>query len=75
MSLPQSAAAAELHTLVERLRADTRARGAIAASQTFRTLDGEVEVDWRDGDYLRVTFTGDAASRTHVMPPDWPDAL
>lgn len=65
------ASGGELVELVDQVRADAAARGAIAASQTFRTADGEVTVDWRAGDYLAIEFTGDGPSRRHVLPPDW----
>lgn len=61
----------DLLDAVTQLRADATARGAVAASVTFRTADGEVTLDWRAGDWLRVTFSGDAPERTYVLPPDW----
>lgn len=61
----------EMLELVDQVRADAAARGAVAASQTFKTADGEVTVDFRAGDWLRITFTGDGPERTHVLSPDW----
>lgn len=62
----------ELVELVDQVREDAERRGAIASKQTFTTADGEVEVDYRAGDWLRITFTGDAHARTHVLSPNWP---
>jgi hypothetical protein len=67
-------AGAEMLKLVDQVREDATSRGALAASQTFRTADGEVTVDYRAGDWLRITFTGDRPERTHVLPPDWGSA-
>lgn len=71
MSRLRTCGGQELLEIVDQVRADAAARGALAASQTFRTLDGEVAVDYRAGDWLRITFRGDAPERTHVLPPDW----
>lgn len=74
MSLPERIREAELADLVElvdQVRVDAEHRGAVGASFTFRTLDGEVCVDWRREDWLKVTLTGDAAERTYVLDPTW----
>lgn len=61
----------ELLELVDQVRADAERCGAVASSQTFRTLDGEVTIDYRVGDWLKITFRGDRPERTHVLAPDW----
>jgi hypothetical protein len=62
-----------LEHLVDQVRADARHRGALGAAQTFATLDGEVTIDWREDDWVRITFSGDGRERTYVLSPSWPD--
>jgi hypothetical protein len=64
-------ACAELIEAIEQVRSDAARRQALAVSETFRTADGEMTIDYRAGDWLRISFSGDGPSRTHVLPPDW----
>lgn len=63
--------AGELAQLANQVRAETEERGATAGSLTWRTADGEVTLDYRAGDWLKITFAGDAPERTYVLSPDW----
>lgn len=66
-----SADLAAIAAPVDLVRDEADRHGVLAASMTFRTADGEVDVDYRAGDWLRITFRGDGPERTHVLPPDW----
>jgi hypothetical protein len=54
---------------VVRDTADQLAASRIAV--TWPTLDGEVTVDYRPGDFLRVVFADRGEPRTFVLDPEW----
>jgi hypothetical protein len=62
----------DLADAAEELRKDARARGVTEATGTLGTLDGEITLEYRAEDYLRITFTGDAPERSYLLAPDWP---
>lgn len=41
--------------------------GATRLTALMATLDGEALIDYRPGDWLRITVDG----KTFVLPPDW----
>lgn len=54
--------------LVRRQAADL---DALEVAVTWRTSTGEMQVDFRAGDYVRITFAGDAPARQWLLPPEW----
>lgn len=67
----QLATAAGLPQAVATLRHQLAAENLVQLAKTWRTLDGEMTIDYRPGDYLRIRLTGDAPERTYVLDPDW----
>lgn len=58
---------------VDVVRAKADELGANAISVTWPTLDGEVTVEYRRDDWLKVVYAT-AEPKTYVLAPDWTTA-
>lgn len=61
----------DLPEAVATLHAQVAAEELVGLAKTWRTADGEMTIDYRPGDYLRIELAGDAPARTFVLEPDW----
>lgn len=62
-----------LVALVDQVRDYADAEGLEFLSRSWTTRDGRVTIDYVPNTMVRVTFTGDAPARSHMLPASWPE--
>lgn len=72
MPIGNGSAHATLLALVDLVRDYAHAEGLDFYARTWKTADGTVRVGYLTGVMVRVTFAGDAPTRHHLLPHDWP---
>lgn len=57
---------------VDEIRGHAHTLAARRLVATMPTLDGEAVIDYRPGDWLRITLTTPAGGTlAYILPPDW----